>query len=201
MLSVKDLIIEYFTKAQQYPKCPEDEDLTEDEVKRHEHNKCVICSEEIFGSYWITKEGISMENKKVKHHNHANGKYIGPAHLMCNLAAHLPTFVPIFAHNASRYDNHFIVNYLHLLGDGAITVIPKNDEEYISISKYLHYNIIEDGQKIKKVIEVRFLDSCRFMMSTSLDELGSNLLKENNSCFKNLLQNTSAKEQDIIFWK
>ena len=44
---------------------------------------------------------------------------------MCNLAAHVPEFVPIFAHNASRYDNHFIVNYLHLLRDSDIAVVPE----------------------------------------------------------------------------
>ena len=134
-----------------------------------------------------------IKNYRVRHHDHATGKFIGPAHLMCNLTCHIPKFVPIFAHNASRYDNHFIVNYLYLLGDGDIKVVPKNDEEYISILKMI---TLDNGDRI----EIRFLDSCLFMMATSLDELGTNLLRKGKSYFNNILSNTSDIEKSVIFW-
>jgi hypothetical protein len=196
MLSLENVISEYYSKVNKYPKCPK---LSKKELNEYYRaEKCFICEESIPNTY-MTKAGVEIKNCRVKHHNHATGKYLGPAHLMCNLAWSIPAFVPIFAHNASKYDNHFIVNYLHLLGDGEIRVIPKNDEEYVSISKMTNINF-KSGEEDKKV-EVRFLDSCRFMMATSLDELGTNLLRENKACFKNLLHDTSEAEQSVIFWE
>uniref|UniRef100_A0A1B6E827 DNA-directed DNA polymerase n=1 Tax=Clastoptera arizonana TaxID=38151 RepID=A0A1B6E827_9HEMI len=73
----------------------------------------------------------------------------------------LPNFIPVYAHNLSNFDGHFIVRSLNF-DEGEIKVIPNNrpTERYISFSKkYL-------GCKIW----IRFLDSFRFL-NYSLDNL------------------------------
>ena len=98
---------------------------------------------------------------------------------------------PIFAHNSSRYDSHFLIKELNKIDNDEIQVIPKTDEEYISVSKYYEF----DDEKI----EIRFLDSIKFLPA-SLDELSSNLLENGKEEFKNLMLNTTKNEQDNIFW-
>lgn len=77
----------------------------------------------------------------------------------------LLTFIPVFLHNLSGYDSHFIVQELGF-DEKQITVIPENEEKYISFSK-----------KVGKKMQLRFLDSFRFM-PFSLESLASNLGKE-----------------------
>ena len=79
-------------------------------------------------------------------------------------------------HNLSEYDAHLFIREL-----GAHTsemgVIVKNKEDYISFSikvpveKYIDKN----GEEKDKLIELRFIDSFKFM-SSSLDSLTKNLV-------------------------
>lgn len=77
-------------------------------------------------------------------------------------------FIPIFFHNLSGYDAHFIVKELGF-DEKNISVIAENEEKYISFSKTV-------GK-----LQLRFLDSFRFM-SFSLEYLISNLTKEEFKC-------------------
>ena len=81
-------------------------------------------------------------------------------------------------HNLFGYDAHLFIKVLAASStDGAkIGVIAKNKEDYISFSikvgvdKYINENGIEES----KEIELRFIDSFKFM-SSSLDTLTNNL--------------------------
>ena len=86
-------------------------------------------------------------------------------------------------HNLSGYDTHLFIREL-----GADTadmeVIAKNKEDYISFSikvlvkKYIDKN----GEEKDKLIELRFIDSFKFM-SSSLDSLTKNLIRGENKLF------------------
>ena len=101
--------------------------------------------------------------KKVRHHCHATGKFIGAAHDDCNLNASInPGILPVFFHNLKGYDEHFIIQKLADVPNAEIECIPQNFEKYISFS-------------IKTPdVKIVFLDSLSFLMS-SLDTLARNL--------------------------
>ncbi|XP_046399469.1 uncharacterized protein LOC124165964 [Ischnura elegans] len=112
---------------------------------------CHICEKE-------------LGKDRVKDHDHLTGRYRGPAHKLCNLKYKMPDFLPIFIHNLSAYDGHFIVREL-AYDEREIFVIPSTEEKYISFAK-----------KIEKKFKIRFVDTFRFM-SASLATLVSNLRK------------------------
>ena len=188
--TIKDVGDQYLKLSTKFPDCPE---LNSDESFQHKYAlNCCICNSLLRGAIYITKEGKEIKDLKVRHHCHFTGKYIGAAHLMCNLANSVPNFIPIYAHNASNYDSHFLIKNLNKNNnDGEIKIIPKTGEEYLSISKYYTF----DSGKI----EIRFLDTCKFLPA-SLDTLSSNLLMHGKENFKHLLNNTTKKEQEVIFW-
>ncbi|XP_046811985.1 uncharacterized protein LOC111688865, partial [Lucilia cuprina] len=133
--------------------------LTNEEILDFEHNsKCHICSKTV------------LKEDKVRDHCHLSGKYRGPAHNSCNINYKLPSFFPVIFHNFSAYDCHLFVKELNNIDDGPINIIPLNKELYISLSKTISS---DNGGNI----EIRFLDSCRFMPS-SLDNLVKNLTKQ-----------------------
>ena len=111
-------------------------------------------------------------------HDHFSGAFRGMAHDSCNLKLKEPTFVPIIAHNSSKYDVHLFIKELSEIGDPNLTVeyLPMNSETFISFS--VKYKVGEyktkDGETRNKYFELRFLDSLRFMNS-SLDALVKNL--------------------------
>ena len=86
-------------------------------------------------------------------------------------------------HNISGYDAHLFIREL-----GAHTsdmeVIAKNKEDYISfpikvpVEKYIDKN----GEEKDKLIELRFIDSFKFM-SPSLDSLTKNLVGSGKKLF------------------
>lgn len=142
-----------------YRSCTEDKKdmmmMTEKDKKRHESSMtCHICSKELDGDM-------------VRDHDHITGKYHGAAHNECNLAFQLPKVAPIVFHNLSGYDAHLFVKELGFNGE-QINCIPKTDKKYISFSKKVG------------PIEMRFIDSCRFMRN-SLDTLVKNLTKDHFS--------------------
>ena len=141
----------------------------DDEFDYETSTICWLCEKEI--------DDNDPKNYKVRDHCHYTGKYRGPAHNKCNLAAKNPKFVPILFHNLSGYDAHLFIKSLGKT-DGAIDVIANNEEKYISFSKTLVVDSYIDGNgKLKEVKrKLRFLDSFKFMASP-LDNLVSNLTK------------------------
>ena len=87
---------------------------------------------------------------KVREHNHLSGKYRGASCQSCNTKEGKATkLIPVFFHNGSNYDFHFLIEELMNYEDkyNKVTVLAKNSEEYISIDYGSYYK------------KLRFLDS------------------------------------------
>ena len=96
----------------------------------NEQEVCYICKEK-FG---VDKDDKDYANrKKVKDHCNYTGKFIGPAHSICNLKYKVPKEIPIIIHNTT-YDTHFIINQLAIELKGERNCIEDNMENYITFS-------------------------------------------------------------------
>ena len=135
-------------------------------------SKCHICFKHF-------KDG----DRKVRDHCHYSGEYRGAAHSLCNLQYKIPSYIPVVFHNLAGYDAHLFIWELSKYGS-QMGVIAKNTEDYISFSitvevgKYVDKN----GEEHSKEIDLRFIDSIKFM-SSSLDSLVNNLARGGNNFF------------------
>ena len=82
-------------------------------------------------------------------------------------------------HNLSDYDAHLFIKELERrFNKNDPGVIAENKEKCISFNVKINVKLAEvsnkDGTEVCKNIQLRFIDSCRFMAS-SLDKLASNL--------------------------
>ena len=82
-------------------------------------------------------------------------------------------------HNLSGYDAHLFIKELgRRFNKNDIGVIAENKEKYISFNVKINVKLAgvkyKDGTQVYKNIQLRFIDSCRFMAS-GLDKLASNL--------------------------
>ena len=157
---------------------------------------------------WICKIKIDQDDKKnckVRDHCHFTGRYRGAAHRSCNLRYTKHDFTPVLFHNFSGYDSHSFIKNLGFT-DGNIDCIPNNEERYISFTKKIQvgtYKKIGNGKyEIKHLHhQIRFIDSFKFM-SSSLDKLASNLIKEDLKNLKNIMKeinSISLLEKEFIF--
>ena len=115
-----------------------------EEEEFQEATECYIC-ENIFEEL----------TNKVREHNHLSGEYRGAACQSCNTKeGKTSKLIPVFFHNGSNYDFHFIIEELMKYEDdyNKVQLLSKNSENYISI---------DYGSNYKKI---RFLDSYRFMV-------------------------------------
>ena len=147
--------------------------LTKKQWKRY---KCsAICH--------ICFKPFNSKEPKVRDHCHYTGHYRGPAHSLCNLRYRIPSYIPVVFHNLSGYDAHLFIKEL---GNNSrdMEVIAKTKEDYISFSvdvavdKYVN----KEGNEKEKLIELRFIDSFKFM-SSSLDSLTKNLVSGGKQLF------------------
>ena len=119
------------------------------------------------------------KNKKVRDHCHYTGLYQGAAHNNCNLKYRIPDHTPIVFHNLRGYDGHLFINELgRRFNKNDIGIITENKEKYISCNVKINVKLAvvkyKDGTEVCKHIQLRFIDSCRFMAS-SLGKLANNL--------------------------
>ena len=146
--------------------------LTKKQWKKYKKaTKCHICY-----------KPFTQTNLKVRDHCHYTGLYRRPAHLLFNLKNKIRSYIPVVFHNLSWYDAHLFIREL-----GAHTsemgVIAKNKENYISFSIKVPVDSYMDknGKEKDKLIELRFIDSFKFM-SSSLDSLTKNLVSGGRNC-------------------
>ena len=147
--------------------------LTKKQWKKYKKaTKCHICY-----------KPFTPGDPKVRDHCHYTGLYRGPAHSLCNLRYKIPSYIPVVFHNLSGYDAHLFIRELGAHASD-MEVIAKNKEDYISFSikvpveKYIDKN----GEEKNKLIELRFIDSFKFM-SSSLDSLTKNLVSSSKKLF------------------
>ena len=140
--------------------------LTKSQLKEYKRaTKCHICFKP-FG-----------DRGKVRDHCHYSGLYRGAAHFCCNLQYKIPNYIPVVFHNLAGYDAHLFIRELAKYTT-SMGVIAKNIEDYISFSVKVEVDryVDKEGNERPKEIELRFIDSFKFM-SSSLDSLVNNLAK------------------------
>ena len=134
--------------------------LTKKQWKKYKRStKCHICY-----------KPFTLRDPKVRDHCHYTGLYRGPAHSLCNLRYKIPSYIPVVSHNLSGYDTHLFIRELSA-HTSDMEVIAKN-KDYISFSIKVPVDsyIDKNGEEKDKLIELRFIDSFKFM-SSSLDSL------------------------------
>ena len=162
----------------------------EEKISQASIDHCYLCGEGNF----------TKDNKKLRDFNYYTGEYLGPCHYKCKPKQ--PNFIPIFFHNLSNYDSHlFITNLASRVSGERISVIPNNEQKYISYTKESLVDIkkgkeiiVEDVkvklEKDKRIFfKLRFVDSLKFL-GCSLSTLANNLPKDK---FYNLEDRFSGK--------
>ena len=126
---------------------------------------------------------FNSKESKLRDHCDYTGRYRGPTHSLCNLTYRIPSYILVIFHNLSGYDVHLFIKELGKNSRG-MEVIAKNKEDYISFSvgvavdKYVN----KEGNETEKLIELRFIDSFKFM-SSSLESLTKNLISGGKQLF------------------
>ena len=138
-------------------------------LQNKEYNKARECH--------ICFKPFGKNDRKVRDHCHYSGLYRGAAHSSWNLQCKIPNYIPVVFHNLAGYDAHLFIRELAKYTTD-IGVIAKNTENYISFSVKVEVDRYVDklGNEKVKEIELRFIDSIKFM-SSSLDSLVNNLAK------------------------
>ena len=133
--------------------------MTEDKEDFDDDNICRLCEKEL--------------SDKVRDHCHSTGKYIGPAHSICesNVTQHQSNFIPFIFHNFRNYDCHLFFRKLVDIKNDKVKfkIIPKTNEEYISV----------------KYGSIKIIDSFGFL-SSSLDKLVKTLVDNSHKTLKKL---------------
>ena len=128
--------------------------LTPDQ--RNEFNNATNC--------YLCKNEFTDNITKIREHNHFNGKYRGAACQSCNTKeGKCSKLIPVFFHNGSKYDFHFLVEELLNFEDqfNKLTPLAKTSEEYISLDFGSYYR------------KMRILDSYRFLGKSLADVVKS----------------------------
>ncbi|XP_018315244.1 uncharacterized protein [Mycetomoellerius zeteki] len=130
---------------------------------------------------------------RVRDHCHLIGRYRGPAHSHCNLNYRESYVIPVFFHNLSGYDAHFIIKDIANSFEGSVYLLTK--ENYISFTKY-----VKDTAKVKwgmDNVKLRFVDSFKFL-STSFEKLVSYLDKSKLTITRSEFRNLNTEDFDLL---
>ena len=140
----------------------------EEEERYDKETKCVACGGEfVFGD---------PKKCKLFDHDHYTGEYRSAMHSECNRQCRDTRTFPIFFHNFSGYDAHFLIRGPNAVDDGEISALPRNKDKFVSVTKSFHMANVKDqwGKPCKKYIHFEFKDSFSFM-NNSLATLSKNL--------------------------
>ena len=142
----------------------------------------MIITDEQKMNFLNVKYVIFRDEVKVRDYDHINGLYRGCAHSDCNINFNNKRFlIPMFFYNLKGFDGHLIIQGLTNKNSSNIKIIEQNFEKYMTFS----------------FINFWVLDSFAFM-SSLLDTLSSNLLRDGNHNFKHTLNNKLADEQNYL---
>jgi len=118
----------------------------------------------------ICKKVFEDISEIVRDHDHITGEFIGHAHSICNLHRREAHKIPVFCHNFSGYDSHFLMQAVSQLKEEIeISAIPLNTQKF----KVLYIN------------NLILLDSTAFL-GASLSSLVDTLCASNHAF--NILQ-------------
>ena len=103
------------------------------------------------------------------------------AHSICNLKFNLPYEIPVFFHNGSKYDFHFIIKELANEFDCQFECNRENSEKHKTFSVSIKKQVVKihkEGNKTTEIIscKTKFIDNMRFM-ATSLSNLVDNFTR------------------------
>ena len=108
---------------------------------------------------------------KIREHDHSSGKYRGAACKSCNVKeGKARQSIPVFFHNGSNYDFHFIVKPLTKIlnevgNENKLDLLSRTTENYIAITYGTYYS------------KLVFLDSYRFLQK-SLADVAKSMIPE-----------------------
>ena len=100
--------------------------------------------------YMCNLDFSSAEDPPVRDHCHVFGNYLGASHRSCNLRRREQWQIPLFCHNFSGFDSHFIVKGLAYRHVRRLRVMAYNTEKLRTLS----FNMF------------KLLDSCHFITSS-----------------------------------
>ncbi|XP_053214135.1 uncharacterized protein LOC128397434 [Panonychus citri] len=140
-----------------------------------------VTDEENFkkaSSCHICNAAFTIDDLKVRDHDHFTGLFRGAAHENCNLRMSVPDDIPVVFHNLKNFDAHILMKAIQDKMYDNIKIIPQNTEKYISFS----------------FDKLKFIDSYAFL-SGSLDILSKDL----DEAFKNGFLLQLFKPEDLNF--
>ena len=163
--------------------------LTKSQLKEYNRvSECHICF-----------KPFNKKERKVRDHCHHSRLYRGAAHSSCNLQYKIPNYIPVVFHNLAGYNAHLFIRELARYTTD-IGVIAKNTKDYISFSTKVEVDkyIDKGGNEKVKEIELRFIDSIKFM-SSSLDLLVNNLARGEHKFWG--FENYNCNQRELLIRK
>ena len=121
---------------------------------------------------------ILTKDVRVRDHCHITGKFRGSAHQECNLRIKITPEsikIPVVFQNLRGYDSHLIMQQIGEIAKNHTYKNKKGEEQHLKINTIP--NNMEKYMAFMLGNHLNFIDSFQFM-SSSLDKLVSNLLKE-----------------------
>ncbi|XP_071581468.1 uncharacterized protein [Temnothorax nylanderi] len=160
-------------------------ELTEDEkLEFWRATHCHVC-----------RKAFQPEDKRVRDHCHLNGRYRGPAHFRCNLNYRNVYVIPVFFHNLSGYNAHFIIEKIANDFEGGVELLPFTKENYISFSKTVK-ETQTDGMW-NRLVKLRFVDSYKFL-AASIETLASYLDKNKLRITRSEYADLSTEDLNLL---
>ena len=168
-----DLLIDYELKFNKLLRTNIELIMTDDDIEDHNFaDKCYYCNEYFY---------LNKKDKKVRDHDHLNGKYRGASHNSCNINAKRIDFVPVIFHNLSGYDAHLFIKQLaHKIEEINNEIEELNSKREKGVKKIPKYKFKILAKTSENYISfsfgcLRFIDSYRFL-SSSLANLSTSLV-------------------------
>ncbi len=153
-----------FIFCKQYAMIP----LDDEQERAHEAaRECMYCRRN------FTSKVVRW--KKVHHHNHYTGLYVGPTCHSCNCAMQRPRNVPVAFHNGKGYDFHHILKTIMRMQSGPLgedlAYEFEDAQPAPKQTKYKNLRVSHIQQTGEKYLGVRFgpllfKDSAEFLKST-----------------------------------